>query len=404
MRQAPDQGGTRVREDRARPALGHRGTGARRARPVLRASACAGALLVSALLASCAGPAPNAPRERVLVPKRATLTAVADSLRAHQIISSPRRFLLTARVLGWLGTRYRGLDRHLRPGRYEFAVGEGTKTILDKMLEGKTSDDFFTVPEGATIDEMAHEARVRLGMDSANFVAATQDSALRAQLGVPPPLGSIEGYLFPDTYRVVFGASARQLVEQMVQQFLAVWDSSMDRRAAAEHLTRHEVVTLASIVEGEARFSAERPIIAGVYLNRLRRRPPMKLDADPTVIYALGKRVHRVLLRDLQVSSPYNTYLHPGLPPGPIDSPGRASIMAVLYPAHHDYLYFVARPDGSHMFSSTAREHADSVAVARRLRAAWQEARRESEQEAADSAAAPAAAPAPTRSSRPPLR
>jgi UPF0755 protein len=140
-------------------------------------------------------------------------------------------------------------------------------------------------------------------------------------------------------------------------------------------MTRHEVVTLASIVEAEAQVARERPMIAGVYLNRLRRRTPMKLEADPTVIYALGAPVHRVLFRHLRTESPYNTYLHFGLPPGPIASPGLASILAVLHPARHPYLFFVARPDGTHMFSRTAGEHVDSVAVARRLRAEFEAAR-----------------------------
>jgi UPF0755 protein len=162
----------------------------------------------------------------------------------------------------------------------------------------------------------------------------------------------------------------------MVRQFTAVWDTAWDRLAHDSlGLTRHEVLTLASIVEAEARRNSERAVIAGVYLNRLKGRRPMRLEADPTVIYALGRPVRRVLLRDLRVASPYNTYLHYGLPPGPINSPGRASILAVLRPARHRFLFFVARPDGTHMFSRTGQEHADSVAVARRLRAAAEAAR-----------------------------
>jgi UPF0755 protein len=359
---------------------GRGGAGGRRARPRPPASVplLARALLVSALLTSCGGPAANAPHERLIVPKRASLKAVAESLSAHGVISSADRFRLTARILGWFKPRFRGLDRHLRPGRYEFARGERTQKILEDMLSGNTADDFFTVPEGLTIAEIAHEASQKLGMDSAAFVAATRDSALRLSLGIPPKVRSVEGYLFPETYRVVFGASAEQLVHQMVQRFLAVWDTSWDARAAELDLTRHQVVTLASIVEAEVRHSADRRMIAGVYMNRLKRRPPMKLEADPTVIYAMGKHVNRVLTKDLEIKSPYNTYLHSGLPPGPIGSPGRASLLAALWPADHDYLYFVARPDGSNMYSRTGAEHLDSVRVARRLRAAATAARRDS--------------------------
>jgi len=334
-------------------------------------------LALCLLLAAC-GPRPDAPHERLIVPKRASLKTVAESLAAHRIISSGERFLLEARLLGLFVGDYRGLDRHLRPGRYDFPVGERTRTILSAMLNGRTDDDMFTVPEGYTIREMAEAAGQRLGMDTAAFLAAARDSTLRASLGIPADDHSLEGYLFPETYRVVFGASAEQLVAQMVQEFQAQWDTSWDARARQLGLTRHQVITLASIVEAEAQRHAERQLIAGVYYNRLTRKHPMKLEADPTVIYALGRHVNRVMLRDLQVRSAYNTYLHTGLPPGPIDSPGRAAILAVLSPARHKFLFFVARPDGSHMFSETAAQHADSVRVARRLRAAVIAARAES--------------------------
>ncbi len=327
-----------------------------------------------------------------MVPKRASLHAVADSLKAHGIITSTRRFLLAARLLGWIEAKYRGLDRHLRPGRYGFRPGERTAQILDDMLKGNTADDYFTVPEGWDIEQIAQAASKELGMDTAAFLAATRDSALKEELGIPRGVKSVEGYLFPDTYRVIFGASPMQLVEQMAGHFEEVWDTASARRAEQMGMTRHQIVTLASIVEAEARHNSERPIIAGVYLNRLRLRHPMKLQADPTVIYALGKHVNRVLRKDLDVRSRYNTYLHYGLPPGPIDSPGRASILAVLWPANHRYLFFVARPDGTHMFSETAAEHADSVKVARKLREDWARARQDSAERAERDSVAAAAA------------
>ena len=357
-----------------RPAPRHLGTRSRGRTRRLRALV---PVCVCAVLASC-GPSANAPHARIIVPKRASLKTVADSLSAHGIIHSRTRFLLTARFLGLFGSQYRALDRHLRPGRYDFAVGDGTRTILAKMVGGHTDDDFFTVPEGYDIQQIAEAAAAKLGMDSAAFVAATRDSALRATLGIPRTDHTIEGYLFPETYRVVFGASPEQLVAQMVQEFEVQWDTAWDARARQLGFTRNQVLTLASIVEAEARRHSERQIIAGVYFNRLKRRHPMKLEADPTVIYAMGRHVNRVLIRDLRIKSPYNTYLHAGLPPGPIDSPGRPSILAALWPARHHYLFFVARPDGTHMFSETGAEHADSVKVARRLRAVAEAARRDS--------------------------
>lgn len=347
------------------------------AAPSRRAGAAAGLALCLAL-AACGGPAAGAPHARVIVSRHASLRTVAESLAAHRIIGSPSGFLLKARLLGVFVGKYRGLDRHLRPGRYDFPVGERTRTILSAMLNGRTDDDRFTVPEGFTIREMAEAAHAQLGMDTAAFLAAARDPALRDSLGIPDGDTTLEGYLFPETYRVVFSASAEQLVAQMVEEFRTQWDTAWDARARQIGLTRHQVVTLASIVEAEARRHFERQLIAGVYYNRLTRKHPMKLEADPTVIYALGRHVNRVLLRDLEVRSPYNTYLHAGLPPGPIDSPGRSSILAVLWPAKHRFLFFVARPDGSHMFSETAAQHADSVRVARQLRAAVIAARAES--------------------------
>ncbi|MGD0484244.1 MAG: endolytic transglycosylase MltG [Gemmatimonadales bacterium] len=336
-------------------------------RPSWRASALAAAC---AALTACGGPAADAPHDHLIVPKHTTLAAVTDSLVAHGIVTSPRAFRAVARVLGAVTTKFHDVDRRLRPGRYEFPHGERWTVILSAFITGRTDDELFTVPEGATIREIAGEAHRRLGMDSAAFVAVTRDAAFHERLGVPADVRGIEGYLFPETYRVPYDAEPQQLVAHMVREFLTVWDTAWDRLAADSlGMSRHEVLTLASIVEAEAKVPRERPIIAGVYLNRLRRRVPMKLQADPTVIYALGKPVRRVLLRHLSVPSPYNTYLHYGLPPGPIDNPGKASILAVLHPARHRYLFFVARPDGTNMFTSSPHEHADSVAVARRLRA-----------------------------------
>ena len=356
-----------------RPARAQADTGARRralGASVRRRVGAPVRLGLCALLLSGCRPAAGAPRERFVVPKQASLAAVTDSLAAHGIITSRRSFRLAARVLGTVWPPFFGVDRRLRPGRYEFPRGERWSVILGALITGRTDDEHFTVAEGATIAEIAGDAHRKLGMDSTALVAVTREAAFRERLGVPEDVQSIEGYLFPETYRVPFDAGPQQIVAHMVRQFLTVWDTAWDRLARDSlGMTRHEVITLASIVEAEARVASERPIIAGVYLNRLKRRTPMMLQADPTVIYALGKPVRRVLLKHLAVPSPYNTYLHYGLPPGPIDSPGKASILAVLHPAHHRFLFFVARPDGTNMFTSTPGEHADSVAVARRLRA-----------------------------------
>jgi len=328
------------------------------------------------LLAGCAGPAPNAPRANVYVPRGSSLAGVTDSLAAHRVVTSPWKFRMYARM--------RGLARRVRPGLYEFAEGERWTTIVSALESGRTHDFFFTVPEGLTVEEIAELAseKLRLARDSIrtavrdSFLAAARDPALREALllDVPPGVKEpLEGYLLPETYRVAYDETPRDLVTQMARQYLQLWDSSWDRRAEELGLTRHQVTTLASIVEAEAQLASERPRIAGVYLNRLRRR--MLLQADPTVIYALDKPVRRVLFSHLKVRSPYNTYLYPGLPPGPIGNPGRASLEATLNPQQHNLYFFVARPDGRHMFSRTSGEHVDSVAVSRVLRAAFEKTR-----------------------------
>jgi UPF0755 protein len=331
-------------------------------------------------LCACSSPGPDAPKAHVYIPRGASLTAVADSLETHGVIETVWTFRLYARL--------RGLAKRVRPGLYAFPLGERFSVIVGALATGRTDDALFTVPEGRTVKEIADLAAdaLRLAKDSArsavrdSFLAAARDPALRAEAGISVPPGvrePLEGYLLPESYRVAFDDTPRDLVKHMLHQFLAVWDTAADRKAAALGLSRHQVVTLASIVEGEAEFDPERRTIAGVYYNRIQKR--MKLQADPTVIYAMkqvdDRPVHRVLLRHLQTRSPYNTYLHPGLPPGPINNPGRASIEAALDPQAHNLYYFVARPDGHHMFSHDVREHADSVRVARILRARVEAAR-----------------------------
>lgn len=328
----------------------------------------------ASLLAACQAPGPNAPKAHVYIPRGSSLAAVTDSLLSHGVIETGWTF----RLYGQL----RGLARRVRPGLYAFPLGERWSVIVGALATGRTDDALFTVPEGLTVRQTADLAAgvLRLATDSVrsalrdSFLAAARDSAIRNEFGIRVPKGvrePLEGYLLPESYRVAFDETPRDLVRHMLRQFMAVWDSSADRKAQALGMSRTQALALASIVQGEARIDGERKIIAGVYYNRWRKH--MLLQADPTVIYAVqlsnDKPIHRVLYRHLKVRSPYNTYMYPGLPPGPINNPGRASIEAALEPARHNLYYFVARPDGHHMFSQTAAQHADSVALARILRA-----------------------------------
>ena len=314
------------------------------------------ALLLALLLLACGT---NASPERVTVPPGTSFSAVTDTLAAHGVVSNRVWFKLLARV--------RGADRSVRAGVYEFAPGLSAWKVLDILASGDEVATRFTVPEGLTIPEVAALGQEKLGIPADSFVAAAQDSAAASRaLGFPAR--SFEGFLRPETYSLRHGTTAAELVRVMAEGFLAAWRPEWDARLDTLRWTRAQLVTFASIVEGEARADDERETIAGVYHNRL--RIGMALQADPTVQYAIflatGKRKPRLFTRDYQFRSPYNTYLHPGLPPGPVNSPSRRSLEASLYPARVPYLYFVAGPDGRHVFSRTYEEHLRAIARVRR--------------------------------------
>jgi len=314
---------------------------------------------------ACRSPAPG-PIERVTVPPKARFSAVADSLAAHGVIRNRLWFKIVARV--------KGVDRTTKAGVYELARDAPTGDVLQALAEGRTASVRLTIPEGLMIPEVAAIVAERVGIPADSFVAAARDTALARELGVRG--SSLEGFLRPETYAVPLGSSAGDVVRMMVEGFNAEWRPEWTARLDTLGMRRIELLTLASIVEGEARADDERETIAGVYRNRLRIGMP--LQADPTVQYAIllatGRRKPRLYEKDYLFPSPYNTYLHPGLPPGPVNSPSRRSIEAALYPAQVPYLYFVAGPDGRHVFSRTYAEHLRNVARVRRLERQLQEA------------------------------
>jgi UPF0755 protein len=280
----------------------------------------------------------------------------ADSLAHAGVISLPWAF----RVYAYM----RGHDRAIRAGTYALHKDAGWGFVLDALRSGKGLVHVVTIPEGFSLSQIAAAVSSRLAQPVDSVLAAARDTALLHQLDIPTP--TLEGYLFPDTYTFNDGTTARAAVDAMVRRFEQVWKPEWTARLDTIHLSRNDIMALASIVEKEARLPEERPVIAAVYLNRL--RTGMLLQADPTVQYALGKHVARVYYKDLEVDSPYNTYKHKGLPPGPIASPGRASIEAALYPANVPYVYFVAFPDGHHEFRGDLKGHEQAKAAARK---AW---------------------------------
>lgn len=329
-----------------------------RCRPDSFRSGLTGMLLCVTGLVSAACGTNDAP-QRVTVPAGASFTQVTDSLATHDIIPSRLWFKLLARI--------RNVDRSVRAGVYEFPAGISGSGVLDMLAAGQTLALRLTIPEGLTLYEVAAMAEERAGIPADSLKAAATDrDAATAMLELPVP--SFEGFLQPETYSLPPNMSAGQLVRLLVESFKRSWSQKWTTRLDSIGMNQLELVTLASIVEGEARADDERKTIAGVYRNRL--RIGMALQADPTVQYAIalqtGRRKPRLYEKDYQTESPYNTYLHPGLPPGPVNSPSRRSIEAALYPADVPYLYFVAGPDGRHIFSRTYDEHLRAVARVRR--------------------------------------
>ena len=309
---------------------------------------------LAATLAAC-GPGTGAPA-RVTIPPRASMRVAAESLSKAGIIKFPRLFRVYASV--------RGGDRTIRAGTYALHKDAGWGFVLGELRSGRAIIHVVTIPEGFSLPQIAATVASKLSQPADSVEAAARDTALLHRLDVPT--ATAEGYLFPDTYTFHDGTTARVAVDAMVKRFEQIWKPEWTARLDTIHLSRNDVMALASIVEKEARLPEERPVIAAVYMNRL--RTGMLLQADPTVQYALGKHVARVLYKDLDVESPYNTYKHKGLPPGPIASPGRPSIQAALYPANVPYLYFVAFPDGHHEFRADLKGHEAARLLARK---AW---------------------------------
>ncbi len=316
-------------------------------------------------LAACSSPQTpayqsTADRIMVIIPRGATYYQALDSLESRGVIESRDWFSLYARI--------RGLPSNLKSGVYTFDKDASWSSVVSTLKSGRGLEVRFTVTEGMMGFEVAERARSWLGVSRDSFVAAMRDTSLERELGIKPTPAGVDGYMYPTTYVVPMRMRARDLVKVMTHEFIARWQPEWDGRLGELNMTRHEIITLASIIEAEVRYRPDRPYVSAVYHNRLRRG--MALQADPTIVYAHGRRLRRVWERQLQIHSPYNTYLHTGLPPGPITQPSDSSIIAALYPAPIGYLYFVAQPDGKHIFSSTYADHLAAIRESKRQRRA----------------------------------
>jgi UPF0755 protein len=315
--------------------------------PILLAVLAAG---TGAFLLRALSPLPGS-EETVLfqVEPGASLGAVARNLESERLVRHAWAFEALA--------RYRGLAGELRAGEYDLSPHLATGEILERIAEGRVRTYRVVIPEGLTAAEIA-ERLEEVGLaDAAEFLAAVRAQELVDELDVEGE--SLEGYLFPETYQLARGLPVEEIARAMVAQFRAVWPE-VAPASETLGLSMLETVTLASIIEKETGAPGERPLIAAVFHNRLRRG--MRLDSDPTVIYGIPRFDGNLIRAHLEdAGNPYNTYQIRGLPPGPIANPGAEALRAAVEPADANYLYFVSRNDGTHEFSSNYAQHAAAV-------------------------------------------
>lgn len=288
------------------------------------------------------------------VKEGSSVRSIARSLEEWDLIKNRHIFLIGYRIFF--------PSKNLRAGEYSLDLPLSSNEILKRLIEGKVLLYPITIPEGLTRLEIASHVQSEYAVDKDGFLKAS--SRPGSILSLDNKAQNLEGYLFPETYHFPKNTSAQLMVTAMVDQFISVFDNEWQQRAKNLGFTIREIVILASLIEEETSLPEERNLVSATFHNRL--RIGMKLDCDPTIIYALKQDnayTGRLRYRDLELDTPYNTYIYPGLPPGPICNPGKESLQAALYPADEDFLYFVSKNDGSHKFSRTFREHQIAVNI-----------------------------------------
>ena len=284
-------------------------------------------------------------RVEINIPRGVTLSKIGDILKERNIISNKRTFTMAVKSLGH--------EKNIPAGRYILHNALNNRTIINQLVYGVPSLKRITVLEGWTIDEIANELEAKLKINKKSFLSLCHNKRMIRLFNLEG--NSFEGYLFPDTYSFAEGIDPYLVLTRMVNEFKNNISKSMEVQAQELGLSILEVITLASIIEGEAIYDSERSIISAVYHNRLKKG--MKLQADPTIQYIIDDGPRRLLNHDLKIKSNYNTYLYKGLPPGPINNPGKESIIAALYPSVNQFLYFVAKGDGYHTFTKNEKDH-----------------------------------------------
>jgi len=293
----------------------------------------------------------------LLIPRGTSALGISHQLENEGIIRHWALFLSYVKICR--------ISRPLQAGEYRFEKPLSIRQVADRLIHGLVFYHEVTVPEGYSVFEIADLLVQKNLASPESFRAAAGDARLIADLA--PEARNLEGFLFPDTYRFTRGVSPEEMVRQMVNRFRQLYSGFFRTEVEQSSMSLNQVITLASLIEKETGVENERPLVSSVFHNRLKLHIP--LQCDPTVIYAArlqGAFHQEILPSDLDIRSPYNTYLHPGLPPGPIANPGLWSVEAALKPAATTYLYFVSNNKGGHVFSTTLEEHNRAVAVYRR--------------------------------------
>jgi UPF0755 protein len=288
--------------------------------------------------------------KEVQVTEGMSFKAISGTLQKEGIIRYRGYFEIIGRI--------QGISRKVRVGYYGLNTSMSMWEVLEALRKGKIIEYEVVVPEGYNVYQIGWTLSVTpLVNDPNDFIRIAKDKDFTRFLGINAD--TLEGYLFPDTYYLPKGITMHDVAKRMVQRYQDVFTDSYRKRAAELGFTEQQVITLASIIEKEAKVPSERKLISAVYHNRLKKG--MRLQADPTAVYGTKAWITKVTAKDLKRNSPYNTYLHKGLPPGPIANPGQGAILAALYPEPVDYLFFVAQGDGSHYFSNDYGTHTKAV-------------------------------------------
>ena len=281
----------------------------------------------------------------ISISKGSTLIDISTELHSKKVIKNRSSFILAVKMLGY--------EKDIPAGKFNIDNVSTNYSLVNKLINSVNVSKKVTILEGWSINEIAEKLHSSLKIDKKSFLNASKNKALLNKWDIKST--SFEGYLFPNTYQFAEDVSPIKIIDKMVSEYKKNVTKKMYDRMSKINLNENEVLTLASIIEGEAIYDSERPRISGVYHNRLKKG--MRLQADPTIQYIIDDSPRRLLNKDLKIKSPYNTYLNHGLPPGPINNPGLESIKAALYPEEIDFLYFVAKGDGYHTFSKTEKEH-----------------------------------------------